>query len=411
MLSVVISELHYRCRRGTISMKCYVVLIAFITCLVRILSENMDSGAHWSQLDTRTVTFRCRPGDDCGGIGDRFAGIMGSAFYARLTGRSFSIYWPELKYVAEMCTSADHLTRMLALSEQQAMTLESYYVSNVHGNEILTVLEDRPDIAVVNDLNTRQITIPTIVEALDSYAHVIVHSNRGPVIDMYEQIKRQGKVAIAETYMDAYRQTFDVNLHLGNSLLNSSYQSVGRPAMAFSQLLGVATSEHTISVAFHHRVPDYIATLSSDEWIINDTKVEQLLALAESRRIPGKDTVLFFVTNCMHSARKIMNSPLVQRSFSAAYTQELQAPVHVNYVFDSGETGGDPARTESVLSLQQAMRDWWVLRSADVLVCANSGFCLTAALLADPAQLRYAWTAEGLVHVEDYSALCLDRFC
>ncbi len=42
---------------------------------------------------SKTFISRCRHGDDCGGVGDRLAGVMGAAFFAIASERSFRIQW------------------------------------------------------------------------------------------------------------------------------------------------------------------------------------------------------------------------------------------------------------------------------------------------------------------------------
>lgn len=47
------------------------------------------------------VVYRCRPGDDCHGLGDPIAGLFGAAFAAMSMGRALKVDWPGLAKVLE----------------------------------------------------------------------------------------------------------------------------------------------------------------------------------------------------------------------------------------------------------------------------------------------------------------------
>jgi hypothetical protein len=50
----------------------------------------------------RYLIWRCRGVDNCGGLGDRLAGIVGVLGLALSIGRKFAIDWPELPCVFSM---------------------------------------------------------------------------------------------------------------------------------------------------------------------------------------------------------------------------------------------------------------------------------------------------------------------
>jgi hypothetical protein len=62
-----------------------------------------------------------------------------------------------------------------------------------------------------------------------------------------------------------------------------------------------------------------------------------------------------------------------------------------------------------VASTLQAMRDWWIMRLVSVLICPQSGFSKSAALLAPPSQIRYE--DEGNAFRANYWTMCGNRFC
>lgn len=156
-------------------------LLLFITFLILFCSGDYDA--------SRSIVYRCRVGDDCGGIGDRFTGIMGGAFYALLTGREFRIHWPDLVHVFTPQKPWLYAAEQLGVSEQQAAQIDNYYVRNVVGQELIPFVDGRPDIALLNDLNSRQITLPDRILEIEEYRHILFHSNRGPSPAMYEYFR------------------------------------------------------------------------------------------------------------------------------------------------------------------------------------------------------------------------------
>jgi hypothetical protein len=311
----------------------------------------------------------------------------------------------------------------LGLTSAEAAELEQYYVRNTKGNEIFTALPGRQNIGIINDLNTRQITQADRSVVIETYDHVFLHSNRGPSMEMYHNIRHVYKWPVntanpSVDYLSAYRRVFDNMFQMSAEFLATPYKAVNRNVMPFSELLDILRNNTYTSMAYHHRVPDDVASRDDPAGLISDDLVRQIVEVAESQREGNRPINLFFLTNSASSAQKIWKSSLVQNCFARVFAQELLAPIHVNYITDvtgSGQSESVPAEDniaqEGILSLQQAMRDWIVMREAGILVCSNSGFCMTAAVLAAPEQRRYGRFAQGLMPVEDYAVFCMDRSC
>ena len=64
----------------------------------------------------RYIVFQCRHMDDCGGWGDRLAGLAGAAMLAVTTGRKLRIDWPGLDKVVT-ATAATGATEALQLGD------------------------------------------------------------------------------------------------------------------------------------------------------------------------------------------------------------------------------------------------------------------------------------------------------
>jgi hypothetical protein len=349
---------------------------------------------------------------------------MGGAFYALLNDRSFALQWHGIDHVFRT-PGVEWMfdPRMLGLSSypEDVAALEQNFVRNTKGNEIYAAFPGRHDIGIINDLNTRQITLPDRSSVIESYMHVFLHSNRGPTIEMYQNICRvynwpYNTANPSADYLAAYRRVFDNMFQMSAEFLATPYKAVNRNVMPFSELLDIVRNNTYISMAYHHRVPDDVASRDDASGVISDDLVRQIVEVAESQRQGNRPINLFFLTNSASSAQKMWRSSLVQNCFARVFAQELLAPIHVNYITDVDGSGQGASNTadvaqEGILSLQQAMRDWIVMREAGILVCSNSGFCMTAAVLAAPEQRRYGRFAEGLMPVEDYAVFCMDRSC
>jgi hypothetical protein len=361
----------------------------------------------------RSFIFRCRPGDDCGGIGDRLGGVMGGAFYALQTGRSFRILWPGLDHVFKPGYSNwtfDAVTLNVPYEDASGQELDKTRITDVNGNQVMEPFTDRKDVLVVNDLNSRQITNATLSAVIDRYQHVFFHSNRGPTRDMYSAIHKKYNWATSfpdteESYAAVYHCVFEGLFRPTEEFLSSEYASISRATVPFTHIIRVIEDPKYTSMAFHHRVDDGTAAANAANEVIDATHLAKIIELSRKHAVAEKKMNLFFVTNSIPSAKAVMADAGIQKAFHAVYCQELKATIHVNM----GTGNGEQANSAAVRSTLQAMRDWWVMRLVDVLICPMSGFSKSAALLAPTSQIRYE--DGGYAYRENYWSMCGNRFC
>lgn len=363
----------------------------------------------------KTFTFRCRAGDDCGGIGDRLGGVMGGAFFAMLSGRSFRIWWPGWDHVFKPGRSNwtyDGPALGIPYLDEHGEQYDKVRVTGVEGNQIYPAFTTRKDVGVVNDLNSRQITNSTLRPVIDQYKHVYFHSNRGPNAQMFLDVSRKYNWAkksedVEDNYAEAYRCVFEGLFRPTDEFLRSDYKGINQNTVPFAHIVRIVEDPSFTSMAFHHRVDDSTAESKSDRETINDQDIRLIISLAEKHRVEGKKMNLFFITNSNSSAHKVLRTEAIHKTFHQVYSQDLTATIHVNA--DRTPRAGEQVSQASVLSTLQAMRDWWVMRLADILISPNSGFSKSAALLAPREQIRYE--DSGRAQRTNYWVMCGNRFC
>jgi hypothetical protein len=92
---------------------------------------------------------------------------------------------------------------------------------------------------------------------------------------------------------------------------------------------------------------------------------------------------------------------------------ELQDPFSNSMAIDEStaslEKNPGPGSRESCHAFQQAMRDWQLLSICDVLLCENSGFCNSAAMVSRSIQpgslLDFSGRPVGPMR------MCANRYC
>ncbi|KAJ1421393.1 hypothetical protein B484DRAFT_452726 [Ochromonadaceae sp. CCMP2298] len=375
----------------------------------------------------RTITFRCRTGDDCGGVGDRLGGVMGGAFYALLSGRSYRVHWPGLEQIFEprhtnWTFDPAHLN--IQYLDAQGEELSHRLVETENGEGVLGSL--RPylpydnsssdkSVGVVNDLNALppRINDPTQYAELEAYTHLLLHSNRGPTKAMYQKVNAKYGWKAGdddESYMQAFRCVFHELFKATDSFLRSPYTAVGHPSVRFEEVLGRVADPSTLSAAVHYRVDDDIASNDSPtadpRAALDRQTLTRILKLGDelTRMGKGDRAVLYFVTNGNASAAAVLQNAEVRARFSSVYVQELYGAKHVNQ-----HHKGATLSPAEIVTLQQAWRDWVLMYKCDVLMYDNSGFSKSATLLAPREQLRYE--GYGYTAKDQPYQMCGNRFC
>lgn len=376
---------------------------------------------------TSTLIYQCRPGDNCGGVGDRLAGIMAGAYFAMSIGRAFRIDWKGLSDVFEPGT-IDWTYKPSDLgieSTHDATQLVSKdTVNEVMGFGRISALSPKyPYIAVLNDMNGRQINNASMLAKIAPYKHLFFHSNRGPDLISYRNLSQALHLPVMPhhdvrlLHYEAYRCIFNAILQPKEAFLNSTYKPISQPAMEFRKVIELAQNPKYPSLAYHYRVPDMYVAKDDPKGIIDNRK---LLWIAkhgqQNRHKPNMN--LFFITNSPASAARVLELRELRKRYKAIYIQELTGTTHINMVPSTSDNSTDISSNKPhsqhmkpgtvKQTFLQAMQDWYILRSAQMLMCGQSGFCQSAGLVGSANQLKYDFIAESFRIMPH---ICTNREC
>jgi hypothetical protein len=311
------------------------------------------------------------------------AGILSGLFFALISERSFKIHWPGFDHVFAPRTvewSFDPASYDIPANELET----SGFVNDVHGDgKVTRPFSSYNQGCMFNDLNTCEIGNPVKWKPIENFPHVFYHSNRDPTPDNYKRVADKyhwpaGDGNQEHNYYIAYRCLFNDMMTPATTFLNTTYKPLGMDAVPFQDIVSIVEDLDHVSLAYHHRIPDHHLATDPVESRISDAEIAWLISFGEQHRSESTRKMnLFFITNSMNSANKLIAHEGIRKTYEHVYSHELTGGVHINY-----------EKTSSSHSLKQAMMDWWVMRQVHYLVCGGSGFCKMAAMVADETQVQ-----------------------
>ncbi len=151
------------------------------------LSDTLDKTESNKVNNSKFVVFQCRTMDDCGGWGDRLAGLAGAAMLAVTTGRKLRIHWPGLEAVVRSNTFYDWTFNREALGISRADMAWVEYNAVLTSSPVGFIGRAASDAAQKEDVVFLNIhnhwmywTNGALLEEVDSGPRVIFfHGNRG----------------------------------------------------------------------------------------------------------------------------------------------------------------------------------------------------------------------------------------
>jgi len=343
----------------------------------------------------KTFIYRCRHSDDCGGVGDRMAGVMGAAFFAIASERSFRIQWHGLEHFfrpGHVNWTYDAESLGIPHLDENGQELDHSKTRARQGQgEMQFPFPGNHNIAMFNDLNTRAISDPKKQKILERFAHVYFHSNRSPGMSIHNMTAKTIAGLINSSIVEptreghyvAYRCLFNDIFQPTASFLNSSYKAIGYDAMPLQDVMAQMTSNGALSLAFHYRIDDNYVAADNATATIDEETIQWLVLLSNNHSTNSIRLNLFFISNSPASAHKVLQHHDVQSAYAHIFSQELTGSRHINSADAKNST------TTVVVTFQQAMQDWWIMKNADILVCGYSGFCMSAGIVASLSQIKY----------------------
>ena len=425
-----------------------------------------------------SVVYQCRAvygdSDDCGGFGDRLAGLFGATFLAMSTNRSIFFDWTGLQDFFRTNVvdwDYDAATKAGLLSSASDLKVLSLRIDTrtPQMNESVPFLPIpglSSDSAVISGLNLQQPVLfsrQTWWSAMKPHRVVYLHSNRGlnaqwvadqTKLEQHHAWPKEMGVLRGGHWIQMYSCLFSglFGSQPTEALLGSTYRLMRADGKVISvdyrQVWEVASQE--FSVAVHWRQSDNLARLDQlgpasgkpqveGEGLTCRLRQESLDAitnLAKQHRPAGKKSVLVLSTNSLRTIKQVSEYFAGQTVFDYVYVQSLEGEIHMNpkefqQITPNVREFDEQRRSASI----QTMRDWWLLKSADVLFADfKSGFSASAGLVASSDQHLYMFsgikwkgkagkgcaiegggaapvTPEMRPDILQKTALCAGRFC
>jgi len=213
----------------------------------------------------QTFIFRCRPGDDCGGVGDRLGGVMGGALFSIMSGRSYRVHWPGLTAIFKAGpTNWTYDVHDLGLSRNDEIELDATRVSVVPGGAFYKALSHVHNIAIMNDLNAWLINDRTLWIEMKHYKIIFLHSNRGTNEAVYKAVTNKYNLPQRKSsdssnsfeydYYDGYRCIFHSMFQPSDEFLHSKYVNIHGLTYSFTDIINILDDPKLFSIAIHYRV-------------------------------------------------------------------------------------------------------------------------------------------------------------
>jgi hypothetical protein len=344
-----------------------------------------------------SLVFRCRPMDNCGGLGDRMAGLASAAYIAFLTNRTLRADFPGL----QMCFGS------LGPPLPPGLPLEyppvTPFVPLTRGVTPITGSEDS---AVVNALGA--LLQISDLPKLSPFRTVYYHCNRGvsPLL-LPPQADRRVKIPVWHIQQCILRTLFKTPRP---KFLNHTVELAGGKSMKVRELLEVIQSNATTSIGIHLRLSD--DETRNDEAPLRrqhaDTvhRIGKCIAKVAKRK---PKAVVYVSSNSIllgevlllnygpHSETRVM----VQKPGPIRHIDFIEWPTKLR---NSSSPGFHQEMNSAVV---QTVVDFYLLsRTKELVITDGSGFSMAAVLIStvDPVIRR-------LRNCRVTQRQCVGRFC
>ena len=354
----------------------------------------------------KVVVYRCHEEDDCGGWADRLAGIFGAAFLAMTMQRRFALDFPGLQDVFEL--RGPNWT----------------YKTDRNTGYVLDAL-------CKDDFRRRDSW-----RRYEQHDLIIFHGNRGANAEWYQHLAAKldwGRVAGG--WKEAYRCIFHGMFSLQPAFMESAMVLYNGTSIPYHVLLHRQSRPRTLTIGVHYRLAD----AKSPDWLASNLNMSFLLrrswacaynvaramtnlghskfmgsrspwsiVLRRLRNAAPRLLVHFIFVSSSHRAnewvRQVYNNSLLRSA--ELWSPRITGEIHINR--KEFAQGLPNATLAQMHAFRHAIRDWWLLLNANVVISDwQSGFSGSAMLLARPGQQHLHYDRcrpEPLVQ-------CYGRFC
>jgi len=386
-------------------------------------SDALDQIESSLMTNNRYIVFQCRTTDDCGGWGDRLAGLAGAAMLAVTTGRRLRIHWPGLEAVVRSNTFYDWTFDYEALGishvDMAWVNLNAVHTYSPVGFTNSPVGGEKQDVAFLNTHNHDTYwKNGALLDEVESRGPRVIffHGNRGlshEVLARFEhnhgEFGREftnGGISATSNTMGCYRciwrtllapsrQAFDITLSL------TSNQTTNETTLG--EILHKLNDPAVCSIGYAFRIDD---SATSAPLPLNLHGC--LMGLVRTMCTASQRKYFMFSTNSLVASLEVsrmLTGTLFDEVFA---TSEHALERHVNVKEFSEQYGRDMVESIVNRATQLAIADWFMMTAVDVLVVSvSSGFSSSAALYSQGHQVLVSNTECDMMHPD---ALVAGRF-
>lgn len=381
---------------ASVSASDWITLSEFDKDIVRALDAQEGLGV---------VTYRCRPGDDCNGLGDRLAGVFGAAFVAISTRRTLKIDWPELMEVLQ----PNLIDWTFRPDELHVSKFDQQHLANVNIDDSLGPAFPDPafsklssDVVVLNaneaypGFGRYWRGINRKVEQNFTNNRIVIFSgNRGGTEDWYGELSAERQwmaPPIVRGWMDIYRAMFHALFVVNEAFMaavvpmqqvmtGTGFGAIRRSAPTLRELVATLMSPDTFSIGVHIRQGDEViageatsATASCDKLaplpvLLKRLQCVESLMASHDQAARRRVLVIFSDSHCVK--QRALEHLSSSTSFTDIWTQELSGGVNMDHDLSNDRNH----------AWRQSMRDWILMRYVSMYIIGGvyfSGFPASA---------------------------------
>jgi hypothetical protein len=348
----------------------------------------------------RAVVYICRHDTNCGGWGDRFAGIAGAVSYALQTNRTFFLFnRPISLYFRSACYDWEYTPRVAGSRyvDTDKLLREGRIMNIINQASFNPQNWDRQDLAEEGQVymfNNRGPSYSTIFHLSHDLALTPITS-----VDM----SAKSEQAVNSHKLNVFYRCLFLSLFQPTGLLNSlAVEFFGREMMRFHELRRLMAQYFVISI--HFRLPDRTYD-SSFALPHNGLACLSHLLATHRADIGEKKVAVYFSTNIEQNPNWTFTPPNVTGVSEFFFRKRAQ--------YEQSHINSQQVRNTSLHAIDvtfgYTIVDWYLLLDADILVLpVFSGFSAAAAAVGRQVAL-YLLTLDSC-SLEDFIP-CVGRLC
>jgi hypothetical protein len=338
--------------------------------------------------ENRYVVFQCRAIDDCGGWGDRLAGLSSATYLALITKRKLKINWPGLARVARPnLVNWTYSQDELNISAEDREFLNRTAVRAKRPRKIVQRTGRQVDVGIIAAVNDEEFWNDVLSGKynFDSYRIIFFHSNRGggrQVLDLLERehgvlghLFSNGQLQSRQSTKGLYYCIWRTLLIPSRELLNMKLNVTNSSLLTFGGLLSKVSDPAGCSFGLVHRFRD-----SEMNPPLPKNMTNCFSKMPKDTCRPGAKRILVFISNSVPA--NIEASQRFADNFDEIFTSvEDVAERHIDPKDFARKHPLDEVASIINRATDLAAADWYTMTAVGTLLLrGGSGFSSSAAL-------------------------------